>query len=469
MSTEPPVQSRRSLVMILVALFSGEFIAIFDVSVANVLLPTIQGELHAAQTQSFLVVAAYGAVYATMVVASGRLGDAYGFDRVFRTGVVVFGVASLVCAVAPALWRLVVARAVQGLGAALLFPQVLAGVQTVIPRTWRPMATGLFGAILGIGSTLGQLGGAWLGDLGLWGSGWRAAFVVNVPLCAAIWLIARLVLPHPQAHPRRIDLPGVALTATALGLLVLGLTLTGTSAPALAWGLCLAGSLVLGVCLVVWERRLWSRGRDALLGPDLFRSSTFVRGLVLALCFYTTQVPFYVMLTQMAQRGAGLTVIESANLYAILGICFLVSSIVTGRSSRLRMPTVVASSAAVLILTFAGLWLLPPEQMRPTNLVCLLLLGINGLAGGIIAPTIVGFALTDVPGSRAGVASGLVSMAQQIANSAGVALTALILAGQAPYGVHAGFRGTLVLFTVAAVIVGGLVLSFRAASRRTRA
>lgn len=130
----------------------------------------------------------------------------------------------------------------------------------------------------------------------------------------------------------------------------------------------------LGASLVV-------AGARPLLGPDLFRSSTFVRSLVLALRFYTTQVPFYVILTQMAQCGAGLTVIESANLYAILGVCFLISSIVTGRSPRLPTPKVAASSAAVPILTFAELWLLPPEQIRPMNLVCLLLLGINGLAG----------------------------------------------------------------------------------------
>ncbi|MER5786452.1 MFS transporter, partial [Streptomyces mobaraensis] len=182
-------------VLAVCVLLVGEFLAIFDVSVVNVLLPVVQRDLGAGDAQTYLVVACYGMAYASLLVTGGRLGDRYGIRPLFLAGTGLFGLASVGCGLAPSIEVLVAARAAQGVGAALLFPQVLAGIQTVLPPARRGAAVGAFGAVLGAGSTLGQLGGGVLTRLDLAGSGWRSAFLVNVPVCAAVLVAGRALLP----------------------------------------------------------------------------------------------------------------------------------------------------------------------------------------------------------------------------------------------------------------------------------
>ncbi|MFD0890085.1 MFS transporter, partial [Streptosporangium algeriense] len=183
---DAPVPRSGFVLLAVVLLLCGEFLAIFDISVVNVLLPVLQADLGSDTSQAYLVVACYGMAYASLLVTGGRLGDRYGFRNVFLCGIGVFGAASLACALAPSMETLIVARAVQGVGAALLFPQVLAGIQLIVPPARRGMAVGAFGAVLGLGSTLGQLGGGLLAELDIVSAGWRTAFLVNVPVCLAI-------------------------------------------------------------------------------------------------------------------------------------------------------------------------------------------------------------------------------------------------------------------------------------------
>ncbi|RXW33554.1 MFS transporter [Propioniciclava flava] len=454
--------------LVLLVLFLGEFIAIFDISVANVLLPTIQRELHVGGSTASLVIAAYSAAYASSVLLSGRLGDTYGFARIFQWGVGLFGLSSLLCAFAPTLPTLVVGRVLQGLGAALLFPQVLAGVQTAVPPHWRGAGAGIFGAVLGIGSTLGQIGGAWLGRIEFLGSGWRFAFFVNVPICAAILLVGVFALRNPDRRPRSLDVLGAIYSGVGIGALVVGLALINTGALLWSWLSLLVLAVVALVLFACRQRFLWRFQDKALISREVLRSTTFIRGLGLALAFYLTQVPFYVVLTQAAQSGTGLTPTQSANLYAVLGVAFLLTSIATARLSQRVTPVVASIASVVLLASFVFLMYIPIDQLRPGNVVVFMVLALNGLAGGCIAPSIVRLALTDVPKDHASSASGMVSMSQQLANSIGTTLTAVVfVAGNSAYGVARGFGFNLLLFTAASIVVLALTGSF-ACHRRSR-
>ncbi|MGK5639398.1 MFS transporter [Streptomyces sp. URMC 126] len=445
-------------VLAVCVLLVGEFLAIFDVSVVNVLLPVVQRELDAGDAQTYLVVACYGMAYAGLLVTGGRLGDRYGIRPVFLTGTAVFGLASVGCGLAPSIEVLVAARTVQGIGAALLFPQVLAGIQTVLPPARRGAAVGAFGAVLGAGSTLGQLGGGVLTRLDLAGSGWRSAFLVNIPVCAAV-LAAGRALPRggrPRAGAGRPDLPGAALLAVTVAAAVLPWSLPGNGPGRVA--LALAVMVAAGTGFVRWERRLTRAGGAPLLHPALFRRWTFGVGLVLCLAFFGTQVPFYVVLSQTAQEGAGLSPLGSAGLYAGLGTAFLVASVAAGRADPRRAVPLTTCGPALMAVGYLGLATLPAGRLHPADVPATVFLVLNGLGAGAVAPTLIRFVLAGVDTRLSGVASGLLATAQQIANSVGVMVAGAIFHATRGPDVLSGFHGALLYFTALAAVTVGLAV-----------
>ncbi|KAB7845595.1 MFS transporter [Streptomyces mobaraensis] len=448
-------------VLAVCVLLVGEFLAIFDVSVVNVLLPVVQRDLGAGDAQTYLVVACYGMAYASLLVTGGRLGDRYGIRPLFLVGTGLFGLASVGCGLAPSIEVLVAARAAQGVGAALLFPQVLAGIQTVLPPARRGAAVGAFGAVLGAGSTLGQLGGGVLTRLDLAGSGWRSAFLVNVPVCAAVLVAGRALLPghRPRAGTGRPDLPGAALLAVTVAAAVLPWSLPGSgpgrSVPAL---LVVA---VAGTAFVRWERRLTRAGGAPLLHTALFRRWTFGVGLVLCLVFFGTQVPFYVVLSQTAQDGAGLSPLASAGLYAGLGTAFLAASVAAGRADPRRAVLLTTCGPALMAAGYLGLSTLRADQLHPADVPATVFLVLNGLGAGVVAPTLIRFVLTGVDAPLSGVASGLLATAQQIANSVGVMIAGALFRasrGSGGSGVLSGFHGALWYFTALAAVTVALAV-----------
>ncbi|HEX3783570.1 MAG TPA: MFS transporter [Pseudonocardiaceae bacterium] len=465
--TTPPVPSVPVLFAVVV-LLAGEFLAIFDISVVNVVLPVLQTNLHASSSQAYLVVACYGLTYASLLVMGGRLGDGHGFRRVFLVGVTVFGLASVACGLAPTMGVLIVARAVQGIGSALLFPQVLAGIRRIVPPALRGRAVGAFGAVLGLGSTVGQLGGGLLTQLNLAGVGWRSAFLVNVPVCLVVMLVARRVLPAQRAAGSKLDLPGAVLLAATLTALVLPWSLDTGGLGKLDSTLAVVAVVALGAAFLWWERRV-ARSRGApLLDFGLVRQPAFGIGLVLCLMFFGTQVPFYVILSQTAQRAAGLGPLASAELYAGLGIAFLLTSMLAGRVGTRSATVFTILGPLLMAASYLGLRAVSVTELRPGSALVTLLLVVNGLGAGLVAPTLIRYVLSDVRPELSGLASGLLATAQQIANSVGVVVAGAVFQfGQHGTDILAGFRITMWYFV--ALAVASIVLSAAVAvARRTR-
>ncbi|HEV3359471.1 MAG TPA: MFS transporter [Pseudonocardiaceae bacterium] len=457
-----PVPVGPVLLAVLV-LLAGEFLAIFDISVVNVVLPVLQHDLRATDSTAYLVVACYGLTYASLLVMGGRLGDGHGFRRIFLIGVAVFGLASAACGFAPTTSVLIVARAVQGVGSALLFPQVLAGIRRIVPARLRGRAVGAFGAVLGLGSTLGQLGGGLLTQFDLAGASWRSAFLVNVPVCLVVALVALRVLPSQRGSTSRLDLVGAGLLAATLAGLVLPWSFGGLGAAGTITAV--VGVLVLAAAFLWWERRVARAGGAPLVDFGLVRRPAFGIGLVLFVTFFGTQVPFYVMLSQAAQRGNGLGPLPSAELYAGLGIAFLLASMLAGRVGD-RLATVFAVvGPLVMAASYLGLRLVPVTELRPGSVPVTLLLVVNGLGAGLVAPTLIRFVLAGVRPELSGLASGLLATAQQTANSVGLVVAGAVF--QLGADVLAGFRLTLVYFVILAVACSVLSAAV-ALLRRTR-
>jgi MFS family permease len=185
---------RRWLVLCVVLM--GTFMAILDVSIVNVAIPSIRADLHASYGEIEFVVSAYTLTYACLLVTGGRLGDNFGRKILFIVGLVVFAAASAACGLAPNGTVLIIARAVQGIGGALMYPQVLAIIQINFVDAERAKALGIFGSVIGIAAVAGQILGGSIIALDLWHLEWRPIFLVNVPLALATIVGAIFILPR---------------------------------------------------------------------------------------------------------------------------------------------------------------------------------------------------------------------------------------------------------------------------------
>ncbi|MGO4760046.1 MFS transporter, partial [Streptomyces sp. 2MCAF27] len=172
-----------------------------------------------------LVVAGYGVAYAVLLVLGGRLGDTFGRRRLFLAGMAAFALTSLACGLAPNAWSLVAGRVAQGASAALLLPQVLATIHATTSGPRRARAVSLYGATAGLAMVAGQILGGVLVAADLAGTGWRAVFLVNVPVALAGLALAARAIPETRSdRPAPVDVPGTALLALALIALLLPLT-----------------------------------------------------------------------------------------------------------------------------------------------------------------------------------------------------------------------------------------------------
>ncbi|MEV6929010.1 MFS transporter [Dactylosporangium sp. NPDC051485] len=209
---------------VLPALLTVTFMTALDFFIVNVAMPAIQRDLRAGPSALQWVVAGFGLALATGLITGGRLGDIYGRRRVLAAGLTLFTVASVLCGVAPAAWALVAGRALQGVGAALIMPQTLAVLRTVVPAPApaQPKAFARYGLTLGLGAVFGQVVGGVLIKADLFGLDWRLCFLINLPIGVAALAMLRTI-PESRGTGSRLDLPGAALVTAALVALVLPL------------------------------------------------------------------------------------------------------------------------------------------------------------------------------------------------------------------------------------------------------
>ena len=191
---------RRWLVLCVVLM--GTFMAILDVAIVNVAIPSIRADLNASYGEIEFIVSAYTLTYACLLVTGGRLGDNYGRKILFILGLVVFAAASAACGLAPTSTVLIIARAVQGIGGALMYPQVLAIIQVNFAGDERAKALGIFGSVIGIAAVAGQILGGSIIALDLWHLEWRPIFLVNVPLALGDHRRRHLHPAEGRAHRR---------------------------------------------------------------------------------------------------------------------------------------------------------------------------------------------------------------------------------------------------------------------------
>ena len=451
----------------LAVLLLGSFMGVLDPFVVTVALPSIGVDLDAGLGQTQWVIAGYATAYASGLICGARLGDRYGRRRLFMVGMTLYAASSVAAGAAPSVTALIGARAVQGLAAAAMLPQVLSIIRAEFPVEERARAIGGYGATIGLGVVCGPaLGGLLLAaDLGGWG--WRSLFLLNVPLGLAVVVGAVLAVPRSRAGAAAgTDLVGAGLSAAALLALVVPLT----QADALGWPWWSIAALACGPVLLVGflahERRVERRGAVALVPRRLFHERRFARGLVAIFLLYAAGAgaPLVVLLTYHLQEGLDVSALQTGITFAPLGLGFAAASAVAARLTArwgLGVPAVGTGLVLVGLGSTALVGLLPAAH-QPWALMPVLLLA--GAGQGLATNPLLTLVLNAVSDSDTGSASGVLLATTQVANVVGVAVAGSVLAallahaGSATAGTYARALNPALALLAAATAAVLLVL-----------
>ena len=449
------------LPVILIAMF----MAGFDIWAVNVAAPSLQHDLHVSDAALQLIVGGYAFMYASGMVTGGRLGDLFGYKRLFLIGVVTFAAASLLCGVAPSSGALVAFRLVQGLTGAVMVPQVVALITATFPARERSKALGFYGATLGLGFVSGQILGGGLIQANVFGLGWRAIFLVNVPVGVIALIVAAVVVPRARGLRRpRLDPLGAVGVSGGLALALVPLTLGRDEGwPVWTW-VSLALALPVLAATLAWERRLTRNGGEPLLNLALFRDRAFSAGLLLNFASLFFFGSFMFVLTLLLQSGLGLSPLHAGIVNLPLALTFIAMTLLGPRvAARLGPRSITLGAVAaivgalVLALTAAhyGGHLTGWETAPGTALI--------GIGQGLMVPSLMSAVLSHVRPEQAGAAAGVLTTTQQFSIASGVAVIGAVfyeVIGGAPSRASFVTGLTVVAWVDVALLVIAAALTF---------
>ncbi|WP_406091266.1 MFS transporter [Streptomyces sp. NBC_01013] len=441
---------------------AGVFITVLDFFIVNVAVPSTQHDLRAGPAAIEWVVAGYALAYGSGLILGGRLGDIYGRRRMFSLGIALFTLASIACGLAPTATTLIVARVVQGAAAALLSPQVLAIIRTAYAGPERIGAINAYALTMGLAAVFGQLIGGVLIHADLFGLGWRACFLLNVPVGIAVLAVARRVIPETRvADAARLDLPGAALVTSALAAALLPL-IEGREQgwPAWTWA-SFAASAALFTALVM--RRL---PLAPLIDPALFRQRGFVAGLFTYLAFTMGMAAYFLIFALYVQQGRGLDALEAGLAFVPIGAGYLVASLLAPRLANRLGRQVIAIGGLARALGLAALLVMVGQEVAVVRLVPALL--VDGIGMGLALGPIMTSALAGVTPRYAGAAASALTTAQQVGGALGVGAVGIVYYGSVTDGIPTAFRhGLIYLIAVALVLTALAQLLPRGAGRNS--
>ena len=443
---------------VLLAMVLGSGMAGIDATIVNVALPRIGTDLHAGLTSLQWTLNAYTLTLAGLLLIGGSLGDRLGRRRVFLVGVVWFAAASAVCAAAPTAGVLVAARALQGVGGALLTPGSLAILQTSFAKEDRSTAVGAWSGLGGVATAIGPILGGALVQLGP--STWRLAFLINIPVAA---VIVPLTLRHvPESHDAeatgRIDVTGAALAALGLGGVVFGLT----EGPSAGFGGRAGIALAVGVVAMLAFGLVEARTASPMLPLGLFRSQQFSAANVVTFVVYAALGGALFLLPLQLQRVAGFQPVAAGTSLLPVTLVMLLLSARAGRLAQRFGPRPLMTggpllvAAGLVLMTRIGAGASYLTDVLPAVLVFALGLSMN------VAP-LTSTVLAAAPDHQAGIAS---AVNNDVARAAALLAVAVLpgLAGittasyRSPATFSTGFQHGMLI--AAALCALGGVLAF---------
>ena len=430
----------KNLALLLLAM--AQFIVVIDASIVNVALPSIGRHLHFSRTDLSWVVNAYTLTFGGFLLLGGRLSDLLGRRRMFMLGAVLFSLASFAGGVAQSEGWLLAARAVQGLGAALVSPAALSIMTTTFAEgEERNRALGVWGAVAGAGAAAGVL----LGGILTSGLSWRGVLFVNVPIGLTLAALAPRILRESRAEDRgSFDFPGAITVTAGLSLLVYAIV----DAVNARWGSVatlskIAGALVLLAAFVIIELR----ERHPLMPFSIFRLRTLRGANVVGLLVGMSLLSMFFFLSLYLQNVLHYSPIKTGLSYLPLAVGIILAS---GAASALvtRIGFKPGLIAGMLLIAGALIWF----SRLPTSGGSYVadVLGPSLLAAGGLGFAFVPVTVAAVKGTKpreAGLASGLINTSEQIGGALGLAIVATIASSRTKSELHSGVHGVTVALT----------------------
>jgi EmrB/QacA subfamily drug resistance transporter len=451
--------SRRGRWLLLAVVLAGELMAVLDACVVDTALPSIQADTGASAAGLQWIQAAYGLALALGLITGGRLGDLFGRKRMFLLGAGIFTAASLLCSLAAGPAVLIAVRAVQGAGAAVMIPQILAVLHVSFGGRARARAFGLYGTVISAGSAAGPVLGGVLTQADLFGLGWRSVFLVNVPLGIATVLLGRRYLAESRnSEALRLDPPGMVLSA--LGLLLIAWPLSAGGARHWPWWTfaAMAAGLAVLAGLVLQQRSKTGKGSSPLIVLALFSGRSFAGGLAAQLVLGLLSGLFFLCWTLFMQHGLGLSPSRAAVGFLIFTLAEIGGSWLALSAVARHQRRVPQAGALLAALALAGFRLLAAAYgtRLPMTVMALPVLAL-GLALGMIGAPLTDLTLGRVDEAHAGSASGLFNTADHLGLALGTVLTGVVFFARDP---AAAARGTAVVgaFTTTLPYVTGALL-----------
>lgn len=415
---------------------------LLDSTIVNIAIPSIKTNLAASYSAIQWIVAGYSLAFALLLVTGGRMGDVFGYKKLFLIGIGGFTVASLLSGVSQNSDMLIVARVLQGSMAALMVPQVMSLMQIMYKPSERSGINGLFGGLGGVAATLGPIVGGLLIKANLLNLDWRPIFLINVPIGLFGLLAAIKYLPNGKSsHPLKLDFVGTFIIMTALLLLVFPL-IQGRELNWPVWSfIMMAASLPVMAIFIWWQKYKDRTGGSPLILPSLFKNHSFGIGLSINMIFEMSMIGFFLTFGLMLQIGLGFTPIHAALTGVPLAVGIGATMGILGKTIpklgryALSIGTVlmgVGATIVMLIIYHYGLSL-HSWQLIPGLLIM-------GTGMGCVFGALFAAVLNGVDPKHAGSASGTLNAVQQVGGVVGVAIVGVIFFGQLSLRAPASFN-----------------------------
>ena len=438
---DQPALTGRARTIALIVVLLAFFMDVLDGTIVNVAIPSIQEGLGTSYSAIQWIIAGYALAFALFLITGGRLGDILGYKKLFLAGIIGFTAASAFCGASTTTEMLVGGRLVQGFMAAMMVPQILSTIQIMYTTVEeRRGISAFYGGLAGIATVTGPIIGALLISGDLWGLGWRAIFLVNVPVGIVSAILAVIYLPDAKSpNPLHLDLVGVALVLVAMLMLMYPL-IEGRQ---LDWPAWVFVSMLASIPLFVlfgWSQITKDR-RDGspLVVPALFRKRSFVAGIITSGSLFAIVYGFFLVLTLFLQVGLGYPVLKAG----LTGIPFSLGvALAAGSSGPILVPrfgrNIVSAGPLVMAVglsTFLATIRYFGADVTPLELLPSLL--VTGIGMGFVVAPIYQFVLAEVPIENAGSASGVINAMGQIGGAIGIAVIGTIFFGHIETGAAA--------------------------------
>lgn len=437
----------------------GVFMAALDALVVTTALPVLRTSLNASLGDLTWTINAYVLTFACFLLSAAALADRFGRVRLFAVGLIIFAAASAVAALSPNVGVLIAARAIEGLGAAIIMPVSLTLISDAFPVEKRGAAIGMWGAVSGVAVAIGPVfGGAVVNGLN-----WHWIFWVNVPigLIAAALSLSRLTESYGPRQP--LDFYGLALACVGLFILVWGLVQVSSE----GWGSAqVITALVVGTIIVAVFLVVEGRIRAPMVRLDLFRNKAFNAASWVTFFMYAPLFGALFLMSQFFQSGLGDTPLEAGlHLLAWTGVSMFIAPVVGPMADKYGNRPFMALGMALQALGFGWVALVAEPGMGFSQLLGPLL--VAGVGIGIVFPTVANGVMTSVGPDEIGIASGTSATLREVGAVFGVALTASVFAHPSNYTSQETFISNFSdsLWLLAAFSAVGILVSLAYPSR----